>query len=129
MVHEQSGSFPVVLNSPRRTKMSENAEGMLDEIEDRYEDCDGCGGEVDTHEPGVYKTPDERFKHTLCEELGTIPPQYELADASDHATHTNTQYKCGHVLYGPPIEAPEDCPVCNVSDVDVARIDTGGSGE
>lgn len=96
----------------------------LDEIEDRYADCIECDGHVDTHEPGVYKTPADRFKHILCEELGTLPPQYELADSDPGVVHTNTQYKCGHVLYCPPIEAPESCPVCNhVPGVEVTRID------
>jgi len=85
--------------------------------------CEECGGSIDTTLPGYYKSPSELFKHELCHENGSPPPQYELAENHDYETHTNRQYNCGHVLYAPPKRQPTVCPVCNPIDVEVVRLE------
>lgn len=95
----------------------------IPQSDDRYDPCEECGGHIDTHDAGYYKTPNEKFKHGLCHEEGEFPGNYELDENHDHEVHTNRQYNCGHNLYAPPKRQPMYCPVCNDTDVEVVEVD------
>lgn len=103
--------------------MSEAESRQIPQAHNLEEACEECGGSIDTSAAGYYKSPSERFKHGLCHENGSPPPQYELAENHEFETHTNRQYNCGHVLYAPPKRQPMVCPVCNPIDVEVTQID------
>lgn len=80
------------------------------------EECEVCGGPVDTNEPGHFKSPDERFRHQVCHELGE-PPEGYVEEFKDEAWEmsaacVNRQYNCGHVAYGPVGLLKYQCPEC-----------------
>ena len=80
------------------------------------EECEICGGPVDTNEPGHHKSPDERFRHRVCHERGE-PPEGYIREYVEEATSgnfacVNRQYNCGHVAYGPTGILPHRCPEC-----------------
>lgn len=91
---------------------------------DQYEECDVCGGQIDTFDAGYFKSHDDTtFRHELCHEHGEPPEQFKLAEASEFDTWMSRQYNCGHLIHAPPKEWPMFCPICNDLDIDVEPLE------
>jgi len=76
-------------------------------------DCEECGGNIDPTQPGHYKSPDERFVHSVCFEEGE-PSKVVDMKKNPFKEQTTVQYGCGHFSKGPPLHLPEECPECGV---------------
>jgi len=76
--------------------------------------CEECGGRIDPTEPGHYKSPDERFVHSVCFEEGEPSKVLDLYEEHPFKEQTSIQYGCGHFAEGPPLHLPDYCPECEV---------------
>ena len=77
-------------------------------------ECEECGGDIDSTQPGHYKSPDERFVHSVCFEEGEPSKVLDLYEEHPFKEQTMVQYGCGHFAEGPPLHLPEHCPECEV---------------
>ncbi len=105
------------------TLMSEpitNNTTAVRQCSERYEQCEVCGGSIDSYDAGYFKSPDERFRHALCHENGEAPQEYVLKASEDETDCcVNHQYNCGHTVYLPMNKRPMVCPECTDIEVEL----------
>lgn len=89
---------------------------MGDCYSELIEECERCGGDIDTNVPGHYKSAnDEVWVHKVCYEQGEPgEPVVDLVDEYPIMEQWPRQYTCGHYAHGPPSKLPGECPECEV---------------